>query len=83
MESLQASLGLSRAIPFVSILEAAGYRNESNTGETLQNGYEIELQLPLFDWGDARIARSDAAYRQAAARALQIAINARSEVREN
>lgn len=83
LESLEASLGLSRAVPFLSILESAGYRNESNSGEPLESGYEIELQLPLFDWGDARIARSDAAYRQAVARALQVAIQARSEVREN
>jgi len=83
MESVEASLGLSRTLPFLSILESAGYRNESNTGEPLENGYEIELQVPLFDWGDARIARAEASYRQVVARALQVAVRARSEIREN
>jgi outer membrane protein TolC len=81
--SLEASLGISRAIPFLSIIESVGYINESKTGEARENGYEIEISLPIFDWGDARIARSEALYRQAVARAAQVAINARSEVREN
>ena len=83
IESMEASLGLSRVTPFLRIVESAGYINESKTGEARENGYEIEISLPIFDLGDARIARSDAAYRQAVARATQVAINARSEVREN
>jgi outer membrane protein TolC len=75
------SLGLAKTTRFVNVLEV-GYTNESETGERRKNGYEIELQLPLFDWGDARVARAEIQYRQALARASEIAINARSEVRE-
>ena len=45
-------------------------------------GYEIALELPLFDWGTARVARAETLYRQALDRAAQTAIDARSEVRE-
>ena len=38
--------------------------------------------MPLFDWGDARVARAEAVYMQSLHRAAETAINARSEVRE-
>lgn len=76
------SLGLARTTRFINVLEV-GYTNESETGERRKNGYEIELQLPLFDWGDARVARAEIQYRQALARTSEVAINARSEVRES
>ena len=41
-----------QATRFIDVLEA-GYINESNTGEKRQNGYEIGIEIPLFDWGDA------------------------------
>lgn len=80
-EAVAKLLGLAKTTRFVNVLEV-GYTNESETGERRKNGYEIELQLPLFDWGDARVARAEIQYRQALARASEIAINARSEVRE-
>jgi len=80
-ESVAKSLGLTKATRFVNVLEV-GYTNESETGERRKNGYEIELELPLFDWGTARVARAETQYRQALARTAAIAVNARSEVRE-
>jgi outer membrane protein TolC len=38
--------------------------------------------LPLFDWGEARIARAEGLYMQALHRAAEAAIHARSEARE-
>jgi outer membrane protein TolC len=55
----------------------------SETGEERKDGYEIEVELPLFDFGSSRIARAEAIYMQAMHRAAQIAINARSEVRQS
>ena len=49
----------------------------------MKRGYEISVELPIFDWGSARIAKSEAIYMQALNRAAQVAINARSEVRES
>ncbi|MGE5169228.1 MAG: TolC family protein [Rudaea sp.] len=76
-----ASLGLLRATRFVNVLDA-GYANESETGAPRKNGYEIEIEVPLFDWGDARIARAEAIYMQSVSRTAEVALAARSEVRE-
>ncbi len=80
-ESIAASLGLVKATGVVNVLEV-GYRRNSTTGEGRQTGYEIELRLPIFDWGDARVARAEYTYMQAVNRAADIAVRARSEVRE-
>jgi outer membrane protein TolC len=75
------ALGLGRATGFVNVLQA-GVQTKSASGEPRANGYEIELQLPLFDFGQARVARAEATYRQAMHRTAQLAGEARSEVRE-
>jgi outer membrane protein TolC len=56
-------------------------RNSSSAAPT-QRGWEVGIELPLFDWGEARVARAEAVYLQALNRAAEAAINARSEVRE-
>lgn len=81
-DAVGRSLGLTRATRFVNVLEA-GYANTSSHGEPRLNGYEIEVELPLFDFGDAKLARAEARYRQALAAVAEVAINARSEVRES
>ncbi len=75
------ALGLSKATGFVNVLEA-GYVNTSKSGEPRENGYEIELALPLFDWGGARIAKAEALYMQSVHRTAETAVSARSQVRE-
>lgn len=80
-EATAKSLGLTRATRFVNVLEA-GYANKSQTGEQRQNGYEIQLELPLFDFGSTRTVRAEAVYQQSVNRTAEIAVNARSEVRE-
>jgi outer membrane protein TolC len=80
-ESVARSLGLSKATRFVNVLEV-GYANTSQTGEPRADGYEIEVELPIFDFGDAKVARAEARYRQALATAADVAIAARSEVRD-
>ena len=81
-ESVARSLGLTKATRFVNVLDA-GYANKSQTGEGSRNGYQIELVLPLFDFGSTRVARAEATYQQAVNRTAAIATNARSEVRES
>ena len=80
-ERVAASLGLTRATGFVNVFEI-GYRRNSDSGEPRQTGYEIELRLPVFDWGGARVARAEHLYMQAVNRAADTAVKARSEVRE-
>ena len=75
------ALNLSRATRFVNVLEV-GYQNKSTTDEPRANGYELELELPLFDFGSTRVARAEATYMRAVERTAEIALNARSQVRE-
>ena len=81
-QAMSANLGLTKATRFINVLEV-GYTNESNTGVRRQNGYEIELEIPLFDWGDAKLARAEATYMQSVHRLQNIALTAQSEVRES
>jgi outer membrane protein TolC len=74
-------LGLTRTTRFVNVLELGVLRNSSNEAPT-QRGWEIGFELPLFDWGGARVARAEAVYMQTVHRAAETAVNARSEVRE-
>ena len=80
-EQTAKNLGLTRTTRFVNVLELGVVRNSSNEAPT-QRGWELGFELPLFDWGDARIARAEAVYMQALHRAAETAVNARSEVRE-
>ena len=80
-ESLANALGLTKATGFINVLEL-GYQRNSETGLPRQTGYEIDISVPIFDWGGARIAKAEAIYMQAVNRAAETAVNARSEVRE-
>jgi len=80
-EQTAKNLGLTRATRFINVLEVGGIYNTFNDAPS-QRGWEIGFELPLFDWGDARVAKAEAVYLQAFHRAAQTAVNARSEVRE-
>jgi outer membrane protein TolC len=80
-ESTARALGLTKATGFVNVLDA-GYANASKSGAPRENGYEIELAIPIFDWGGARVAKSEALYMQAVHRTAHTATVARSQVRE-
>jgi outer membrane protein TolC len=81
VEATARNLGLTRTTRFINVLELGLARNRSNEAAT-QRGWEITLELPLFDWGDARVARAEHIYQQALHQTAETAINARSEVRE-
>lgn len=80
-EATANGLGLTRATGFINVLDA-GYANKSQTGQPRENGYAISLELPVFDWGSAKRAKAEALYMAALNRTADIAIRARSEVRE-
>ncbi len=80
-EQTARQLGLTRTTRFINVLELGGHLNSSNE-EHAHGGWEVSLELPLFDWGTARVARAQALYTQAISRTAQTAVNARSEVRE-
>jgi outer membrane protein TolC len=76
-----ASLGLTRATRFINVLELGAVR-EHDGGEPVRRGYELTLEIPLFDWGTARTRRAEAVYMQSVNRLAETAVNARSEARE-
>jgi outer membrane protein TolC len=80
-EATARALGLTRATGVVNVAEA-GYVNSSKSGSPRENGYEIELSLPIFDWGGARVAKAEALYMASVHRTASAATLARSQVRE-
>ena len=82
LAGLAASLGLTRSTRFVNLLDLSWLHKQGADGARA-NGYEIELQIPLFDWGGARVAKAEAMYMQAVQRAAGMAIDAGSQVRES
>ena len=81
LEFLAHEQGLTRITSFVNGLEIGGVTH-SETGRTLQRGYELQLPLPIFDAGDALRARGQARYMAALNRTAQLAVEAGSQVRE-
>ncbi|NUZ08493.1 TolC family protein [Piscinibacter koreensis] len=82
LEFTARDLGLSRVTSFVNGLHIAAVRN-SETGEPPQKGFELEVPLPIFDFGDAIRARSQATYMASLNRTAQLAVDASSQVRES
>lgn len=82
-EALAKNLGLTKTTRFINVLELGpGRVLEGARSDPWKNGYEIGFEIPLFDWGTARVAKAEAIYLQAVNRVAETAINARSEVRE-
>lgn len=77
--------GWSRAGAVFGDIGLAYSRNtstERDTGHTdVKRGWELELPLPLFDWGGAASTRAQAEVEQSAAQLQDTAVRARSEVR--
>ncbi|WP_332852274.1 TolC family protein [Duganella sp. S19_KUP01_CR8] len=80
-EATADALGLTKATGFINVFDA-GYANKSSTGLPRENGYQVSFELPIFDWGSAKVARAQSQYMQSVHRAADTAVRARSEVRE-
>lgn len=81
-ESLASNLGLSKVTRMVNVLEVGAVRNSFRDAPNTERGYDISLEIPLFDWGGARVAKAEALYMQSVNQLAQAAVEARSEVRE-
>jgi len=82
LESLATSLGLTKATRFINVLEL-GPKSKSETGRARKDGYEVSIEIPLFDWTGAKIAKAEYIYMQRVSLAAQLAIDAQSQVRES
>jgi outer membrane protein TolC len=81
-QSVASSLGLNRVTRFINVLDV-GYLNNFENDQGHERGYEISVEVPIFDWGSAKVARAKATYLQSVNQLAQTAVNARSEVRES
>jgi outer membrane protein TolC len=81
LEAVAREQGLTRVTGVVDGLHLGIERN-SETGRPPQKGYQLELALPIFDFGDARRARAQASYMAALNRAAAVGVQAASQLRE-
>ena len=81
---LARSHGLAGATRFLNLLEVAGVAKQTReNGETIrERGFEVEFQVPLFDFGDVKVRQAEQAYLQAVNRLVAKAVNVRSQARE-
>lgn len=93
LDTLAKSLGLTNATRFVNDIDLLGRRTydrgrsigadghverESSRSRTL----ELEIDIPVYDFGQSKVALAEQTYMQAANRLAEKAVNARSEARE-
>ena len=86
LDALAKTFGLTQATRFINLLEVAGVgktTRERATGETAwSREFEIEFQVPIFDFGEVRIRQAEQTYMQAVNRLTEKAVNVRSEARD-
>jgi outer membrane protein TolC len=81
MDELARRLKLTKATRFVNVLEVGPtrVRNGPRT-DPYETGFELSLDVPIFDTGEPRVRKSEALYAQSVERFAQAAIDARAEV---
>ena len=83
VEAMAKNLGLTQTTRFINVLEFGPARVlEGQRSDPYKRGYEVSFELPIFDWGTAKVAKAETIYMQAVNLAAETAVNARSEVRE-
>jgi outer membrane protein TolC len=83
LEALAEDLHLTRATRFVNVLDAGPTRvQQGPSSAPYETGFEVSLEVPIFDTGAPRVRKAEARYAQALARFSQEAIEARVQVRK-
>jgi cobalt-zinc-cadmium efflux system outer membrane protein len=80
LSSIVRALGLTKSYRYIGALEFGG-DTERDTDRTNVTGPRLKLELPLFNQGQARIAKSEAELRRAERNVEGLAIGIRSDVR--
>nr|WP_110754049.1 TolC family protein [Phyllobacterium leguminum] len=87
LDAMAKSLGLTQATRFVSMLDGGWRGNterETVDGEREKSspkGFELEVQIPIFDLGETKTRQARETYMQAVNRLLEKAVNVRSQAR--
>ncbi|CAL8978580.1 hypothetical protein RHODGE_RHODGE_02212 [Rhodoplanes serenus] len=87
LDAVARAYGLTDATRFISILSASGRRSESRDRAApleprrVSRGFEVELQVPLFDLGESNVRAAADIYRDGVNRLIEKAVDVRSEAR--
>lgn len=87
LDALAKSYGLTQSTRFISMLDGglrSNYersREDGITDKSYPKGFELEIQIPIFDFGEVKVRRAKETYMQAVNRLLEKAVNVRSEAR--
>jgi outer membrane protein TolC len=85
VDALAKSYGLTKATRFINLADLSAVsrtQRESSGDHGTGGGGEIELSVPIFDFGEARLRQAGEAYMQAVNRVAENAVNVRSQARE-
>jgi outer membrane protein TolC len=86
IEAMARSYGVTKATRFINIFDAGPADKtiiDKQLGETLREpGFAMQLQLPLFDFGEVRLREAEATYMRSVNRLLDRAVTVRSEARD-
>ena len=95
LDFVAKQFGLTKATRTINALELSGalYSSRSRTvdpatgavtiDKATKPGFELALEIPIFDWGEARTKEAEETYMRAANLLAEKAVNVRSEVRES
>jgi outer membrane protein TolC len=85
VEALARSFGLTRKTRLINVLDAGGdWKTQKDKGEPKAQGggFNIAFEVPLYDFGRARVREAEQRYFEALNVLAEKAVNARSEARE-
>jgi outer membrane protein TolC len=86
VDTLAKTYGLTNATRFINLLEVAGIsrtQRESGGAAGTGGGFEVDFQIPIFDFGEVRVRRAGEIYMGAVNRLSELAVIARSQARES
>jgi outer membrane protein TolC len=85
LDAIARAYGLSQATRFINLLEAGytdKFQKDQDGNRIRKRGFEVDLQIPIFDFGEVRVREAEALYMQMVNRLLELAVNVRSEARD-
>ncbi|MGM4905148.1 TolC family protein [Tardiphaga sp. 866_E4_N2_1] len=85
LAALAKSLNLTEASRFVTLLDVAGIDRKTRDPEGApfrERGFDVQLQIPIFDGGEVRVRQAAETYNQAFNLLTEKAVNIRSEARD-
>ena len=84
VQALARSYNLTNATRFISVVDLSGIKKKVKVDDETEKerGFELELQIPIFDLGTSKVRQAEETYMQAVNRLAARAVNVRSEARE-